>query len=137
MFDVTVERRLPADPTTVWATIGDFNALADWHPAIAACRSEGGGHVRRLTFSGGGEVVEWLVEQDEQAMNYTYLLEQPGPLPVQQYMVTLEAVPATRGETDVMWSGQFEPSGDADQAQRLVTDVFQQGLNNLKTLFQS
>lgn len=136
MFDVTVERRLPADPTQVWATVGDFDALADWHPAIATCKSEGGGDVRRLTLSGGGEVVEWLVEQDDRDMKYTYLLEQPGPLPVQQYLATLEAKPAAGGETDIMWSGQFEPRGNPAQAERLVTDVFQQGLNNLESLFE-
>lgn len=136
MFDVTVEKRLLADPTQVWATVGDFDALADWHPAIAMCRSEGGGDVRRLTLSGGGEVVEWLVEQNDRDMKYTYLLEQPGPLPVQQYMATLEAKPATGGDAYITWSGQFEPTGDPAAAQRLVTDVFQQGLNNLESLFE-
>lgn len=134
MFDVTVERRLPADPAEVWATVGDFDAVANWHPAIAMCRSEG--DVRRLTLGSGGEVVEWLVEQDDRAMKYTYLLEQPGPLPVQQYMATLEVRPAPRGETKVLWSGQFEPSGNPTHAQRIVTNILQQGLNNLKSLFE-
>lgn len=135
MFDITVETRLPVDAERVWAAIGSFEALADWHPAIAACTSEDHGDVRRLTLAEGGEVVEWLVERDDRRMNYTYLLEDPGPLPVQRYMANLKVEPEGRSKTHVMWSGQFEPHGNTDQAQQLVTDIFDQGLDNLQTLF--
>ena len=53
---VTIEA--PAD--AVWAKIKNFNALKDWHPAVAESPSDKGnaeGSVRTLKLKGGGTLV--------------------------------------------------------------------------------
>lgn len=46
MAKVSTSSRLMAPAETVWELIGDFNALADWHPAVEKSELDEGTHVR-------------------------------------------------------------------------------------------
>ena len=50
------EVEAPGTPESVWAMVGDFCAIKDWHPAVAECEEfeEGGDTFRILTLVDAG-----------------------------------------------------------------------------------
>ena len=51
MAKVSSTTELPVSAKTVWAVIGNFNALPDWHPAVekSELKKKDGGTLRRLS----------------------------------------------------------------------------------------
>src|SRR5215475_845366 len=62
MAKVSMSTQLPVAARTVWDSIGGFNSLARWHPAVAKSEEakKGGATIRTLTLHGGGKIVEQL-----------------------------------------------------------------------------
>ncbi len=71
----------------VWAKIGAFCAIKDWHPALAGCEEskEGDATFRTLTLKDGGKIKEKLTGTSE--TGYTYQIVE-GPLPVKDYFAS-------------------------------------------------
>lgn len=136
---------LDAPPAVVWAKIKDFDALKDWHPAIAASPADKGnaeGSVRSLTIKGGGTLTETLEAYDDAKMRYSYRAKDGGALPVTNYTSTL-SVRGEGGKSVVEWRGAFyrgypnndpPPEQNDEAAVRAITSVYQSGLANLKKL---
>ena len=139
---------IDASPATVWARIKNFDALKDWHPAIAESPADKGneeGSVRLLKIKGGGEMTETLEAYDEAKMRYSYRAKDGGALPVSNYTSTL----SVRGEGNqsvVEWRGAFyrgypnndpPPDRNDEAAIRAITGVYQAGLANLKKLVEA
>ncbi len=123
-----------ADPATTWEAVGDFCAIADWHPAVTECAvSDHDGTPRRtLTLDGGGTIVEDLVARDDDAMTYTYTIIE-SPLPVAGYESTI-AVSADGDGSRIDWTGSFEPSGASeDEAVGVMNGIYEAGLAGIKT----
>ena len=97
---------------------------------------EGGGTLRRLHLAGGGELVERLERRDDGARVISYSIVQ-GPLPVADYHATLTVREADEGKAcTVEWTSEFEPAGvPADEAIRIIEDIYRAGLENLKRMF--
>ena len=81
MAKVRLSTVLPVPARTVWDTIGGFNSLAKWHPAVARSDESrrGTAAVRRLTLHGGGSIVERLEGKDDKKRTYSYSILE-GPL---------------------------------------------------------
>lgn len=82
---VTEQVTIDAPATTVWARIRNFDALKDWHPAVAESPADKGnaeGSVRQLKLKGGGALTETLESWDEAKMRYSYRAKDGGALPV-------------------------------------------------------
>lgn len=62
MASVDMSVTLKASAEQVWNAIRGFNALPQWHPAVAKSheKSEHGKTIRHLTLHGGGEIIEEL-----------------------------------------------------------------------------
>ncbi|CAN7159696.1 SRPBCC family protein [Variovorax sp. LjRoot290] len=141
---VTVEA--PAD--AVWAKIKNFNALKDWHPAVAESTADKGnteGSVRTLKLKDGGTLVEALESYDDAQKKYSYRAKDGGALPVTNYTSTLSVV-ADGGKSVVEWRGAFyrgfpnnnpPPELNDEAALKAVTGVYRSGLGNLKKLMES
>ena len=141
---VTIEA--PAD--AVWAKVKNFNALKDWHPAVAESPSDKGnaeGSVRTLKLKGGGTLVETLESYDDAQKKYSYRAKDGGALPVTNYTSTLSVV-ADGGKSVVEWRGAFyrafpnnnpPPEQNDEAALKAVTEVYRGGLANLKKLMES
>ncbi|RMD60526.1 MAG: SRPBCC family protein, partial [Alphaproteobacteria bacterium] len=73
MTQVNVSQNLKVPADAVWRVIGNFNALAEWHPAVvkSETREEDGATVRTLTLAGGGQIVERLEARDDKDRSYT------------------------------------------------------------------
>ena len=116
-------------PAKVWAKIGEWCAIKDWHPAIANCTSEKKGF-RTLTLKDGGRIVEKLTKTGKTSYSYDII---EGPLPVKNYSATLAAKADSNGNTDLVWTAKFEAKGKSDaEAQAVITGIFESGLKNIK-----
>ncbi len=84
--EVTRELSVEATAAEVWAQVGPFCSIADWYPGIEKCEEEtiDGMPHRRLTTADGAVFLEKLLDQDDDAMSYSYAIIE-GPLPVSDY----------------------------------------------------
>lgn len=140
-----------ADPKTVWAIVGHFGGLADWHPDVASVKATGGdatGAVREITLRKGGVITESLDEFDPQQFKYSYRMSDPNleALPVSSYSATLAVRPAPGGGSEVQWYGRLyrgdtgnEPAEnlDDDSARKAMTEFLHDGLKGLEKKLQS
>ncbi len=136
MTSVSLTQELPVPAKTVWATIGGFNALPDWHPAVEKSEldEQGGTTVRKLSLAGGGTILEKLEKVDENERVYSYSIME-SPLPVANYTATIR-VKATAAGCEVEWSSEFEPSGAPENdAAAVIRGVYEAGFENLKKMF--
>ncbi|WP_280151508.1 SRPBCC family protein [Piscinibacter sp. XHJ-5] len=132
--------RIDALAAGIWATIRNFDALQDWHPAVAkspADKANAEGSVRRLSLHGGGEVVETLERHDDSRMSYTYTSADGSALPVAGYRSTITVSPDGAGAR-VEWRGEFSaaPGVKDDAAVQGMRGVYRAGLDNLKRLHE-
>ncbi|MPZ08927.1 MAG: SRPBCC family protein [Kiloniellaceae bacterium] len=136
MAKVSSTAELPVSAKTVWAVIGNFNALPDWHPAVekSKLKKENGNTLRQLSLMGGGTIEEKLEQIDDKERRYTYTIVS-GPLPVSNYTATLKVRDSGKG-CAVEWSSEFEakgaPEGDAVAA---ISGIYEAGFENLKKMF--
>jgi mxaD protein len=136
---------LAADPASVWAVVGRFGGVADWHPDVASAKSTGGdapGAARELTLRKGGVVKETLDEYEPKELKYSYRMSDPNldALPVSSYSATLVVRPAAGGGSEVEWYGRLyrgdtsnEPPENLndDAAREAMSTFFRDGLNGL------
>jgi hypothetical protein len=135
MSEVRRSVRLPASAARVWTTIGDFNALPAWHPAVERSDLSDGGRTRTLYLAGGGRIVEGLDEHDSAARRYRYRFIE-SPLPIENYRSVLSVRDEGADGCTVEWQGDFT----ADDAMRArmetaVAGIYETGLENLRRLF--
>ena len=134
-LEVSREVEVAAPPADVWARIGDFCAIGDWHPAIETCTEEqvDGAVQRRLALVGGGEIVEEKAEGAPE-MGYGYSILS-GPLPVANYTSTLSVAPSGDGSV-VSWMGSFDASGATDaEAEEVIGGIYDAGLQSIADSF--
>ena len=136
-----------ASADVVWARIKNFDALKDWHPAVAASPADKGnaeGSVRSIALKGGGALVETLEAHNDALKKYSYRAANGGALPVTNYTSTIQ-VTADGAKAVVEWRGAFyrgspnndpPPDQNDEAAVKAVTGVYQSGLANLKKLVE-
>ena len=130
-LDVRQTTEVTAAPAAVWAKIGEWCAIKDWHPAIASCESGKKGF-RTLTLKdGGGKIVEKLTKTGK--FSYSYDIVE-SPLPVRNYKATITAKPDSLGSTDVVWVATFDAAkGKTDaEATNAINGIFESGLKSIK-----
>ena len=143
MVKLYVSTVIDATADTVWQRIRDFNALPQWHPAIADSRIENSepsgrvGCVRHFHTRDGGMIRERLLGLSDYDFSCCYeILE--SPMGVSEYVATLKLTPVTDGNRCFAeWSAEFECAAGRE---RELTDsigggVFQGGFDALKRHF--
>lgn len=137
-----------ASADAVWARIKNFDALKDWHPAVAESPADKGnteGSVRTIKLKGGGALIETLESYDDAGKKYSYRAKDGGALPVTNYTSTIRVT--AEGNTAVVeWRGAFyrgypnndpPPDKNDEAAVTAVTGVYKSGLDNLKKLAEA
>jgi hypothetical protein len=128
----------PAD--RVWATVRDFNALPQWHPAIRDSRIEGNhpsdkiGCIRNFNLKDGGNIRERLLALSDYDFTCTYAILE-SPMGVKDYIATLKLSPITDGNrTFAEWTAEFDcaPERSGELATLVGQGVFQAGFDALK-----
>lgn len=135
MTTVTMNNFFPVSVEKIWGSIGGFNALPNWHPAVEKSTLEEGGSIRRLSLVGGGEIVEKLEKMDDTEHSYTYSIVS-SPLPVANYSATISIKDDGKGGSEITWSGNFDAKGATDtDASKVIEGIYQAGFENLKKMF--
>ena len=124
----TFERSAP----TVWAVVREFGKLDEWLPPIVGCETdgEGIGAVRTLTLGDGAVVVERLEAHDDAARTLTYSMVDAGPMPLVDYVSTIEVSANPDGTSTMSWTGSFGVSGaDEEETVGAIEGLYQTGLD--------
>jgi hypothetical protein len=129
-----LESSYKANSTTsvadMWAKIGDFCGIGNWHPAVAKCDLSADGKERTLTLKGGGTIIEDLVRRSDKTHNYTYKIKE-SPLPVEDYESTIRVVPHGKGST-VSWNGHYKAKGAPPaKAKEAIDGIYKSGVDAL------
>jgi hypothetical protein len=119
--------------TEIWAKVGGFCAIKDWHPALAGCEEskEGDATFRTLTLKDGGKIKEKLTGTSE--TGYTYQIIE-SPLPVKDYSASFSARADNDepGKAVVVWSASFAAKGKPDsEARGVIEGIFKDGLKSI------
>jgi hypothetical protein len=131
------EAKVEAERKALWAKIGGWCAIADWHPAIAKCESSKDGDVefRTLTLKSGGVIKEKLLETGTASYKYEII---ESPLPVKNYTAMFSVTPDDDNldEINVLWSATFDANGKEDKEARGVIDgIFKAGMESIKSQY--
>ena len=138
---LSVSRETVVDraPATVWKLVGEFNSLDVWLPPVATSTFTGEptkpGAVRVLGLGGDARVTEKLLAYHAAMHSYTYAFIE-SPLPVKNYVATIELSPAPGGKTLVKWHGSFDAVGAPDdKAKEAIQGIYDAGLTKLAAIF--
>ena len=140
MANVYISSVINAPREKVWATIRDFNALPEWHPAIADSKIEDGkssdqiGCIRHFHTGDGGLIREQLQAFSELDCVCTYTILE-SPMGVVGYVATLQLTEITNGDgTFAEWSADFDcdPEAEEDLVEFIGQAVFQGGFDALE-----
>lgn len=108
---------VPVLPDLAWEYVGDFDALASWHPGVPPVEMENNADPKEIgsvrTFSVDGRVVarEQLRARDAEGRSYSYEVLDPM-LPVRDYIATIAVVPHDQG-SELQWSATYRSGDDA------------------------
>jgi hypothetical protein len=132
---ITVKKRTeaPGLPPEIWAVVGSFCAIKDWHPAAADCveTKEGDVTFRTITLKDGGVIKEKLTGTD--GTSYTYEIVE-SPLPVKNYKSKLWLeVDDEPDRAVIFWQSDFDANGASDEdAKKTITTILADGVKGIK-----
>lgn len=121
-------------PETVWATIGPFCAIKDWHPAIGTCTQDDATPPTRtlVTKDGKATFVETQTVRSDAKHLYSYIFKS-SPLPVTRYASTIAVTAKSDGVSTVTWSSTYTPDpGKEKDATDALTGIYDAGLGAIK-----
>ena len=133
MAEVKVEGELGASAEEAWKVVGDFVGLVQGMGVPVEVDGEGIGMTRTIAM-GPEPIVERLEARDEGAKKIVYSILQ-GPLPVKDYVATMQLTDAGEGRSTLTWSSTFEPVGDEALATQIVTGIYDGGIKGLQGRF--
>jgi hypothetical protein len=134
MTAVREEGELGAGIDEVWKVVGDFPGFVEAMGIPVEVSGTGVGATRTIAL-GPSPTVERLEALDNDAKRLVYSMVE-GPLPVQNYVATMQLSALDGGRTRLEWSSTFEPGsmaeGDAIQA---VSGIYKGGIAGLQARF--
>ena len=140
---LSVSRELTVDraPETVWKLVGEFNSLDVWLPPVQKSSFKGNatqpGAVRVLDLGNDASVTEKLLAFNGAGHSYRYAFLK-SPLPVKNYVATIELSAAADGKTLVKWHSTFDAAGAPDdKAKEAIQGIYDAGLGKLATIFKN
>jgi mxaD protein len=139
---LAVSREIIVDrpPATVWKLMGEFNALDVWLPPIVSSTLTGEatklGAIRVLDLGGNASVTEKLVAYSSARHSYSYAFLK-SPLPVKNYVATIELRATPDGKTLIKWYSTFDANGAPDdKAKEAIQGIYDVGLAKVASIFR-
>lgn len=138
MHNAKLDLAVNSDPDTVWALVGPFASLADWHPEVTGCvesTNDKGQTLRTITYKNGQQVIERLVQHSDATRGYAYTIEK-GKMPVTEFRGELQVV-GNAGQSRIQWSATFEivEGLPAERAIGIVDGILQSAAPGLVAKF--
>lgn len=123
--------QLSSSADEVWAEIGDFGRISEWHPMIKKSEQVEieGEPYRHLETVDGELILERLVETGPH--HYAYEIVD-SRLPVDGYRALFSCVPEGTG-CHVYWSAHFEATDPS--ADEIVAAIYEEGLRAIRERF--
>ncbi len=160
---------IKASISTVWDAVKDFDGLHKWHPMLFYDVIKSGangkiGSVRTLTLRDGPNLDEELLSFDPvdrkfgyrlidplpvpsssadiaRCAGFTYTVSHLAPLPVAEYVATVQVVEGKPGYATVLWRSSFRNNSDSkmtdDEVIGFINGVYRTGLDNLKAMLEA
>ena len=134
MTAVRVEGQLGAGIDEVWKLVGDFPGFVEAMGIPVEVAGDGIGATRTIAL-GPSPTIERLEELDNDARRLVYSMVE-GPLPVTNYLATMQLSEIDSGRTRLDWSSTFEPAGmtEAD-AIEAISGIYKGGIAGLQARF--
>ncbi len=115
MGSIALEQEIATTADAAWQSIGDLAGIGSCMPGIDRCDVEGQGIGAVRTVSMGPiKIVERLEAHDDAARSISYSITE-GPLPVQNYLATIQ-VSEAGGGCKVDWTARFDLPEGVDEA---------------------
>lgn len=139
MLDVRESIAIAAAPDVVWKAVKDFDNFG-WHPAVASTELTAGRNneaqaVRTLILKDGARITEQLREHDGAQMVQRYAMLD-SPLPVTDYVASIEVRKNEGGSAMVVWHAHFRRKAGSDvndeKVRGIIGGILASGLANLK-----
>jgi len=134
MVSVKVSERVEATADRVWDLFRDFGAVQRFSAGIEKVEVTGSGigAVRTLGLPGGTSLQERLEAFDDRGRRLQYAIV-AGPIPVSNYLATIEVRDEGPQACRIDWSSHFEPKGISDdQGRALIEGVYKGGIAGVK-----
>ena len=133
--EITVDRA----PATVWKLVGEFNSLDVWLPPVLGSTFTGSatqpGAVRLLDLGNNASVTEKLLAYSGERHSYSYAFLK-SPLPVKNYVATIELSTTADGKTLMKWHSTFDADGAPDdKAKEAILGIYDSGLAKVAVIF--
>lgn len=132
------ETKTEEERRALWAKVGGWCAIAEWHPAIEKCEEskEGDDTFRTLTLTDGGKIKEKLVDTGTTSYRYEII---ESPLPVKNYEAQFSVTPDDDDldEINVGWSATYDPTDgtDAKDARKVIDGIFKDGIDAIEAKY--
>jgi hypothetical protein len=128
-------KKVAEEGAAIWAKVGGWCAISEWHPAVAKCEEskDGAGEFRTLTLKDGGVIKEKLVSKTDRSYKYQII---ESPLPVKNYEAQFSLTPDDDDEDEVnlVWAATYDAADgkDAKEARGVIDGIFKAGMDSLK-----
>jgi hypothetical protein len=129
------ETKTEEERRALWAKVGGWCAIQEWHPAVEKCEEskEGDTTFRTLTLKDGGKIKEKLVDTGTTSYRYEII---ESSLPVKNYEAQFSVTPDDDDldEINVGWSATYDPADgkDAKEARKVIDGIFKDGIESIK-----
>jgi len=134
MAQVTVEGEIGAGIDEVWKLVSDFVGFIASQGLEVKGEGEGIGMLRTLTI-GDIIIVERLEELNDASHKTSYSIVS-GPIPVTNYLGTIQLTAAGDATTAITWTGTYQPDGvTEEQAARMMERTYQGGIKAIQKHF--
>jgi hypothetical protein len=130
-FEVFVDAAVSADHA--WALAGDPAAVPAWFPPVTAVHIDG--DTRRAEMANGAEIVERLVERDEAAREYSYVVVSGIPT-LTSHRATIRVEP-TPGGARIFWRQTATSSNPDYDIESRLRGVMLSGLERMRAILES
>ncbi len=126
MSNVSMKSTINTSADALWQGLRTFYADLPGIECVVA--GSGVGAVRTFTLPDGGQIIERLESLDDEARTLTYAIINDSPLPVNDYLSTMQVTDTGDGECELTWSSTFEPRGVPEKiAQKVIGGVYSGG----------
>lgn len=140
MVEIYASAIAPAPIDHVWALVGDWAGIANWHPFVAKSELGEGppanlaGAVRICTLANGAALKETQVERSDKNFMYAYSITD-GPVPLKSHKGVFQLGRVTdTDETFIEWTVTFEADESvSDSVKAMFEEAIPQGLSALKS----
>jgi mxaD protein len=119
--------------------VGAFNSLDVWLPPVLGSTATGSptepGAIRRLDLGNSASVTEKLLaySSERHSSSYAFL---KSPLPVKNYVATIELSETAGGKTLMKWHSTFDAEGATpDKAKEAIQGIYDAGLAKVAAIF--